>query len=249
MLTVKHLEAFNFEGALRGMRNPLESYHKSDSTWKYATVVDQPRLKEMNFRDENGMKMIFDYNHEKSKPEYIIGPNDMGLAQRLIRGGTEHSKFLRQIFVCMDITASIAWWKEMDTYKVGTVANSTSTMHTITKKPLTRDAFGIKDFSTLSEFHAEDIIQSTIDYLETLRQEYNDLVKEGKAERAKEVWRLIIDLLPESFLQTRTWSSNYAGIRHIIPQRRNHKQVEWHEWIAAMEDLPYAEELIFYNGE
>ena len=211
----ENTQTFNFEGALRGMRNPLESYTRADSDYE----VEPPN-------------------------KFVIGPNDMNLAQKLIKGGSEHRKFLRQIFVCVDITAPLYWWKEADTYKVGTVANSTSTMHKIMSKPFTLDMFEIDDFAELERVDFEDIIRICNKY-RNLYLEYKD----DDSDFAKKVWKALIRVIPESWLQTRTITMNYENIRTMVHQRKGHKLTEWHQFIDWAHTLPYAEELIFYGGD
>lgn len=162
----------------------------------------------------------------------IIGPNDIKLAKALIEGGSEHRKFLRQIFVSVDITAPLYWWKEADTYKVGTTANSTSTMHKITSKPITLDCFEKDDFN-------DDIInaQVIIDICENLRQKYLET-------NDKKYWKELIRWLPNGWLQTRTWTANYEVLRSMYHQRANHKLTEWETFRMWIETLPYAQELI-----
>ena len=222
----EHTEVFNFEGALRGMRNPLESWGKGDSGAK--PIVGYGCLKW--FKDTN---------------EFVIGPNDMNLAQRLIMGGSEHRKFLRQIFVSVDITAPLFWWKEADTYKVGTVANSTSTMHKIMSKPFSLDMFEMDDFNEVERDDFEEVLKICNKY-RSLYLEYKD---EKWNEIAKKYWKALIRILPESWLQTRTITMNYEVIRNIVHQRANHKLTEWHKFIDWAHTLPYAEEFIFFDGE
>lgn len=211
----------NFEGALRGLRNPLESWEKSDSHW-----------------DTFGRF-------------YCVGPKDLDLAQRMIKAGASDRKFLRQIFVSVDITAPLYWWKEADTYKVATVANSTSTMHKLASTPITKDCFEIGDFSSdLIIFNGEpytidDTIEDCVDYIidicETLRKRYLET-------KDKRYWKELIRWLPEGWLQTRTWTANYETLRNMYGQRKNHKLTEWSQdfcnWVKT---LPYAEELILFN--
>lgn len=208
MLIINNLEAFNFEGAFRGMRNPYKNTHLSDSI-----------KKEQNF---------------------VIGPKDLDLAQRLIKAGSPHDKFMRQIFVSMDIKTTIAHWKEIDTYKVGTVANSESTMHTITKRDFTFNDFAYNEFS-------EKTMESIIQDLNLLRKHY--LLEPSGTEDKKKIWRAIIDILPSSYYQTRTWTANYAVLRSIVHQRKGHRLVEWSEFIEKIHELPYSTELIFYGGK
>lgn len=230
---------YNFEKALYGMRHPLESYHKSDSYYE----------------------SLKDYiSHEKDDPirRYIIGKNDMTLAQKLIKSGTEHRKFMRQIFVSVDITAPIYWWKEFDTYKIGTVDNSTSTMHKLSTTEITLDCFEIDDYSPDIKYmglqdngrYFNVNINSIIGLLENLRLNY---IKT----KDKKYWKELIRWLPESWLQTRTVTMNYENLRSIYFQRKNHKLNEWSgeddntkgNFIRWIKSLPYAKELIMYGEE
>ena len=222
----EYTQVFNFEGALRGMRNPLESWSKSDSSTQ--PIVGYGCLKWFELTNE-----------------FVIGSNDMSLAQRLIKGGSEHRKFLRQIFVSVDITAPLFWWKEADTYKIGTVANSTSTMHKIMSKPITLDMFEIDDFDEVEMADFEEVLRICNKY-RNLYLEYKD---GGWDETAKKYWKALIRILPESWLQTRTITMNYEIIRNIVHQRANHKLTEWHKFIDWAHTLPYAEEFIFFDGE
>lgn len=183
---------------------------------------------------------------------YVIGENDFGLAQRLIKAGNEHRKFMRQIFVSVDITAPFYWWKEFDTYKVGTVANSTSTMHKLATTPITLDCFEIDDYDrnlSLADNPEDDnelnhisaFEEDVIMVLENLRQKYLET-------KDKRYWKELIRFLPESWLQKRTITMNYENIRNMYFQRKNHKLTEWSEsFIKWVESLPYAEELIMYD--
>ena len=211
-------KVFNFEGALVGMRNPLNSWSKSDSNYLM-----------MNQIMDHGAKWI----------PYHIGNNDLELAQKLILAGNEHAKFMRQIMMSVDITAPLYWWKEMDTYKVGTTAVSTSTMHKLTSAPITINCFETDDFD--EQAACVDVgfntIYTIIKYLEDLRRKY-------VATKDIRYWKELIRWLPESWLQTRTWTTNYAALRNIYFQRRNHKLSEWHSFCRWVESLPYAKELI-----
>ena len=212
----------NWENAFRGLRHPMESYAKSDS-----------------------------YFEENGEP-FVIGPNDLDLAQRMIKAGTPNDKFLRQIFVSVDITAPLYWWKEMDTYKVATVANSTSTMHKLASTPITLDCFEMDDFNNgliiednnnpLFIVTINDRAGTFIDALEILRQKYLET-------KDKRYWKELIRWLPESWLQTRAWSANYSTLRNIIHWREGHKLSEWKQFIDWCHTLPYAEELLFYNQQ
>lgn len=225
----EHTQVFNFDGALRGMRNPLESWSKSDSSVQYGRPDNEWTVQQ----------------YQQDGIGFVIGPNDMNLAQRLIKGGSEHRKFLRQIFVCVDITAPLYWYKELDTYKISTVANSTSTMHKIMSKPFSLDMFEIDDFDEVEMADFEEVLRICNKY-RNLYLEYKD---GGWGETAKKYWKALIRILPESWLQTRTITMNYEVIRNIVHQRANHKLTEWHKFIDWAHTLPYAEELIFFGGE
>ena len=236
---------WGFDHALRGMRNPKESWDKNDSG--YGCELS-----------ENHFCGVCESGHTDSCPErfttYRIGKNDMKLAQTLIRAGSEHRKFMRQIFVSVDITAPLYWWKEFDTYKVGTVANSTSTMYKMASKPITLDCFEIDDYDGLLQLidptHLCVRVDSFIDDLEQLRQLY---LQTGD----KKYWKELIRWLPESWLQTRTVTFNYENLLAMCGkgQRRNHKLNEWSgidnktlpNFIAWARSLPYAQELIFID--
>ena len=221
----------NFENALRGMRNPKESYHLIDSYFG----IDCDTENAIARTDYRGFVEL--YRDRECFEFASIGPNDMRLARNLIRAGSEHRKFLRQIQVSIDITAPLYWWKEFDTYKVGTTANSTSTMHKITSKPITIDCFEIDDFNEINFDHASEI-DMIIHYLEKLRLVYLD-TKDPK------YWKELIRWLPESWLQTRTITMNYENLYTIVRQRSHHKLTEWHSFIKFIRTLPYASEFIF----
>lgn len=211
-------EVWGFEHALRGMRNPMESYDKSDSYWTYS--MNEPEC-------------------DIHKFEYFVGDNDLDLAKRLVRAGSDHRKFLRQIFVSVDITAPLYFYKEFDTYKIGTVANSTSTMHKIATTPITINCFETDDMQPF-EIDALDYV---IEQCERYRIFYlTDKVKN------KDCWKALIRLLPESWLQTRTLTLNYEVLRNIYHARKNHKLSEWHQFCEWIESLPYAKELIMLDS-
>ena len=208
MLTTERSAVMNFEGAIRGARNPMNSWHKMDSHY-----------------DENG--------------NYVLGPNDLDLAQRLAHAGSDHRKFLRQIFVTVDITAPLYWWKEFDTYKVGTTANSTSTMHKIHAKEFTREDFSCDrmDEGGLA------LLDQVIAYLESERQKF--IADKDN----KQAWHNMIQTLPTSYNQMRTVTLNYENLINMYYARRHHKLAEWHvlcDWITS---LPYAQELICIKEE
>ena len=215
----ENTEVFNFAGAFRGMRNPMNSWDKSDS----------------------GEECEEHFGYSLCK--YKIGKNDLELAQRLIKAGSEHRKFLRQIFVSVDITAPLFFFKEMDTYKVGTVSNSTSTMHKLASTPITKDCFEMDDYETeLRKVNLPLIWQSLLFNLETLRKLYNET-------KDKRYWKELIRLLPESWLQKRTVTMSYENIFKMVRERINHKLSEWSEsFIDWAKTLPYADDLIFLGG-
>jgi hypothetical protein len=253
----EYTEVFNFKGALRGMRNPKESWDKSDSWFPGNSGTDCP-CESCTCID--GME---------------IGKNDLALAQSLIRAGSEHRKFMRQIFVSVDITAPLYWWKEFDTYKVGTVANSTSTMHKLASTPITLNCFEMDDFEEVNIFRKNNYLQEEwetskdfwgklIPYLEQLRIRYNEVMENKKhleeikefeeAKKAqvmaKKYWKELIRLLPESWLQRRTVTMNYENLLVMCSkgQRRNHKLTEWSKsFIEWARSLPYAKQLIFID--
>lgn len=258
MLKVDKINISNFEGAFRGLRNPMNSWNKSDSffdfinleyfneytwdikdDWLIVKNIDKDtctleQLDEIdNWLYENSI--IRDSDNGYYGEVAVIGPKDMELAQRMINGGTEESKFMRQIFVSMDIDAPLFWWKEMDTYKVGTVSNSCSTMHKITSAPITMENFS---FGPYVEFYPA--YKTIIDYCEKLRLKYLET-------KDKRYWRALIEILPEAWNQKRTWTANYQVLRNIYFQRRYHKLEEWHQFCDAIEKLPYGKELICYE--
>ena len=203
MLKVDRISVMNFENAVRGARNPMNSWTKSDS-----------------YYDDNG--------------NYVLGENDLSLCKRLANAGSDHRKYLRQVFVTMDITAPLYWWKEFDTYKVGTVANSCSTMHKIHSKP-----FEMSDFSCdRMDEGGLAMMQSVIDYLEAERKKF----VADQTDRTP--WHNIIQMLPTSYNQMRTVTMNYEVLINMYYARKAHKLAEWHVLCDAIADLPYASDLI-----
>lgn len=221
------IETGGWQGAVRGMRNPLESWARSDSYFE--EVYENRPINEGT--TTVGVKKIF------TDKKYVIGANDLDLMQRLIKGGPEHRKFLRYIHIQFDMTAPLYVWKEFDTYKIGTVANSTSTMHKLASTSITLDCFETDDFDgTYVNF-----VDDWISHLETLRLKYLET-------KDKKYWKELIRWLPESWLQTRTIDLNYEVLRTIVHQRENHKLTEWHQFIDFVHTLPYADELIFFEN-
>lgn len=208
MIKLERTQVMNLENALRGARNPMNSWNRTDSSY-----------------DENG--------------DYLLGPNDLDLAVRLAKAGSDHRKYLRMIFVSVDITAPLYWWKEFDTYKVGTVANSCSTMHKIHAAPFTRE-----DFShDRMDAGALALLDTVIAYLEGERQKF-------LADKTdKQAWHNMIQTLPSSYNQMRTVTLNYEVLTNMYYARRNHKLAEWHTLCEWIESLPYAKELICIHDE
>ena len=207
MIKLERTSVMNLENAMRGARNPMNSWGRMDSSY-----------------DEDG--------------NFCLGPNDLDLGRRLRKAGSDHRKFIRQIFVSVDITAPLYWWKEYDTYKVATVANSTSTMHKIHSKAFELDDFS-HDHLTKDSLEFMGVI---IDRLESIRQKF-------VAEKKKEDWYDLIQLLPSSYNQMRTCTMNYETLVKIYFARRNHKLQEWHTFCHWIESLPYAKELIIAQEE
>ena len=220
MIKIENIEVFNFEGAFRGLRNPMNSWNKSDS---YIDALTN---------------------------KYIVGENDLKLAQRMIGAGTDESKFMRQIFVSMDITAPLYWWKEADTYKIATVSNSCSTMHKITSSEITEENYSfdpepdkpLTDLPTNDYVRILDIKNRAVADVEWLRKKYNET-------KDKRYWRLLIQINPDGWLQKRTWTGNYQNLRNMYFARKNHKLIEWIQFCQIIEQLPYSKELIYYKKD
>ena len=207
MIKVERTSVMNFENAIRGARNPMNSWGRIDSAY-----------------DEQG--------------NYVLGENDLDLAKRLAHAGSDHRKFLRQIFVSVDITAPLYWWKEFDTYKVGTVANSTSTMHKIHSKEFSREDFSCDRLSDAALAQ----LDSLIEYLESARKSYVET-------KERQYWHDMIQLLPSSYNQMRTVTLNYENLINIYYARRAHKLAEWHTMCDWIMSLPYAEDIIAVKKE
>lgn len=207
MIKIENVDVYGFEAAIRGMRNPLNSWAKSDSVTKER----------------------FCYDTEKVIDEFYIGKNDLKLMKNLVSAGTNHSKFMRMITVTLDITAPMYWWKNFDTYKVGTVRNSTSTMYTIHKKEFTLD-----DFSHEHLYKELNTLKVAIIGLNAARERY--LKSKDKAD-----WWEIIQMLPSSYNQRSTVQLNYAVLRNIYHSRKAHKLDEWRDFCKWIEELPYSE--------
>ncbi len=205
MIRLERFTVMNFENAMRGARNPMNSWARSDS-----------------FYDDNG--------------NFVFGPNDLDLAKRLAHAGSDHRKYLRMVFVSVDITAPLYWWKEYDTYKVATVANSTSTMHKIASKP-----FSLDDFS------CDHMTSATLEFMKTVVERLESLRLSYLETKSKDTWYDMIQLLPSSYNQMRTCTFNYETLINIYRARKNHKLEEWHTFCDWIQTLPYAQELITFD--
>lgn len=235
MIKIENVETFGWEAAIRGMRNPKNSWKKSDSEWY---PIGIPTTNPAAINDK--------YLSQK----YCLGDNDLGLMTRLRNAGTDHRKFMRMITVYLDITAPLYWWKEFDTYKVGTVAGSCSTMHKIAAKEFELDDFSHEHIINSVGMGAQEIevrispMQALLTTIECLNS-YRKLYLETKD---KKYWWQMIQLLPSSYNQRRTIMLNYEVLANIYKSRRNHKLDEWRELCAWIETLPYSE-LITGKGE
>lgn len=205
MLTLKNTSVMNFENAIRGARNPMNSWGRMDS-------------------------------HTEPDGSFVFGPNDLNLAMRLAKAGSDHRKYLRMVFVSVDVTAPLYWWKEYDTYKVATVANSTSTMHKIHSKPFSMD-----------DFSCDHMTDGTKKFMETVVAELENIRLRFKETKSKDDWYDMIQLLPSSYNQMRTCTFNYETLINIYRARKNHKLAEWHTFCDWIETLPYAEQLITFE--
>ena len=207
MIKIENLHTCNWEAAIRSMRNPMNSWDKSDSAYL------------------------------ENRREFVLGEADHKLALQLAKAGSDHGKFLRSIIFSCDITAPLYWWKEMDTYKVGTVRNSCSTMHKIMAKEFTEDDFS-HDY-ICGEVYSIDIIVNACNKLRALYLEGNR--ENGVESKDKRVWYNLIQLLPSSYNQKATWTANYAVLRNIYHARKNHKLYEWRAFCEMIEKLPYSD--------
>ena len=238
MIKVENIDAWGFVHAVRGLRNPLQSWDKSDSHWEW--VEDPSPINP----DDTGMM-------------FVVGENDLDLMRRLYRAGTEHRKYLRQIFVSMDITAPLYWWKEMDQYKIGTVTDSCSTMHTIAAKEFELDDFSHEhlfgDFEPIERksetdyeviFNTNKILLKSDTVLMCLIEVLNFYRKRYLETKDKKYWWQLIQLLPSSYNQRRTLTMSYENVVSIIRQRTGHKLDEWNAFVEVLKDLPYVKEIV-----
>ena len=241
MIKFEHPEVWGWEHAIRGMRNPMNSWDKSDSGW---CTENAPVIQCKNC-------MYYDNHYDDcAAPDidtrvFVIGYNDLDLMRRLIRAGSSHRKFLRQIFVSVDITAPRYWLAEFDTYKVGTVANSCSTMHKIHSKPIELSDFSIDDFEIPdADIALKDCFINVAADCEMLRKAYLEALKKGQNDLTKQYWKGLIQLLPQSYNQKRTVTMTYENLLNMVSQRSGHKLDEWHDFCDWVFTLPYAEELL-----
>lgn len=222
MLKIENFEVTGWEAAIRGMRNPKNSWKKSDSG--LTCSQNKNNICDIHCTADNYCKPL---------DKYLIGPNDLDLMTRLRNAGTDHRKFMRMIIVYLDITAPLYWWKEFDTYKVGTVANSCSTMHKIADKEFTPEDFSCEHLENSWLAH----LKETIRLLNEARDAYHWCNTDAK----KEWWWQMIQLLPSSYNQRRTVMLNYEVLANMYKSRRNHKLDEWHTFCDWIEELPYSE--------
>lgn len=295
MIEITKTKVFNFDGAFRGLRNPLDSWELSDSLYEVISDDDYITdwLEDAASKLTNLYKEFFEEKktYTMSEEEYeeifkhlleqmdtevkmtcnvsSLGPKDLDLAQRMIAGGTDESKFMRQILVCMDIEAPLYWWKEFDTYKVGTVANSCSTMHKLCSKPITADSFSFDDdpkfpitcLDTDDYLTVKEIFEAQAKMCEFLRDKYNQYIDNSKNaetsemkdmwfKKAKAIWRVLVQILPNAWVQKRTVTLNYQVLRAMYFARRGHKLIEWRKFCDYIRNnLPYAKDLICYTRE
>lgn len=221
MIKVENINVWGWEHAIRGMRNPMNSWEKSDS---YICDAEHCRQCPIPVGKRNC-----------NQPDgYIIGANDLSLMQKLYKAGTEHRKFMRQIFISMDVVAPLYWWKELDQYKIGVVTDSCSTMHKIHSKKFEFDDFSHEKITSL---HSKRLMKDAIMELNILRDEYNRT-------KSKDVWYQMIQLLPSSYDQRRTLTMNYEVAATIIRQRTGHKLDEWNQFVKVLKGLPYMAEIM-----
>lgn len=237
MLKIEKTEVVGFEAAVRGMRNPKNSWEKSDSELGCEEVTGSHRF----CRECDDAIYIHDACScgRGNTPGFVLGLNDYDLMTRLRNAGTDHRKFMRMIVVYLDITAPLYWWKEFDTYKIGTVANSCSTMHKIAAKEFTFDDFSCEHL----ERRASLTLKKVIDDLNYYRKYYISLAKQnvsGADTKAKDIWWQMIQLLPSSYNQKRTVMLNYEVLANIYKSRKDHKLDEWHTFCDWIESLPYS---------
>ena len=256
----ENTQIMNFNNAIRGLRNPMNSWQRSDSWGGIITIEQDDHLEEVakhwmykESEEYNEVLLekylawlcnqgILQHNGDAIEAFYF-GPKDLNLAQRMVKAGTSDRKFLRQILVSVDITGPLYWWKEFDTYKVATVANSTSTMHKLASTPINQDCFELNDFN--QNIYLNDIdfglkVVQFVESLELLRNKYLET-------KDQKYWKELVRWLPQGWLQTRTVTMNYEVLTNIYSQRKNHRLTEWHAFCDWVKTLPYSFELITFN--
>lgn len=230
MIKIEKVETWGLEHAVRGMRNPMNSWHISDS--------DYCRNRESCC----GCVLYDPYTHicaaASDGDDYVIGPKDLDLMRKLCKAGPEHRKYMRQIFVSMDITAPLYWWKEYDTYKVGTTANSCSTMHKLMAKEFEYCDFSFEN--VMRPYH-DALLDHILGSLNGLRYKY---LNTDDVDEKQNIWYTIIQLLPSSYNQKRTVTMTYENALSMIRQREGHRLTEWREFVEALRELPYMKEII-----
>lgn len=236
MIKIENTEVMGWDAAIRGMRNPMNSWEKSDSNYR---LILASRCDTCTSYLHNNCDDCDDCEVNKlcNSPNYfLVGPNDLDLMTRLCKAGTDHRKFMRMITVYLDITAPLYWWKEFDTYKVGTVANSCSTMHKIAVKEFTMEDFSCEHMNHTSL----NVLKEIIDLLNKYREDYLN-PEAGKIGVKKDYWWQMIQLLPSSYNQRRTVMLNYEVLANIYKSRKGHKLDEWNSFCDWIESLPYSE--------
>lgn len=276
MLKISDFEVIGWEHAIRGMRNPMNSWEKSDSDYRKFLSQKCDECGKYNIPDENSCDGCWVDNYKFPYKGFIVGPNDFDLMTRLRNAGTDHRKFMRMITVYLDITAPLYWWKEFDTYKVGTVTNSCSTMHKIHEKEFTLEDFSCEHLIDFIETKngaclPNSVLGDVITALNTCRDAYLEARDENISKLVKRIgldvwdtipgdsdetkrsnlanrcWWQMIQLLPSSYNQKRTVMLNYEVLANIHKSRRNHKLDEWHTFCDWIEELPYSELITGYE--
>lgn len=230
MIRIENIDVWGWQHAIRGMRNPMNSWEKSDSEYKRMCSSLGPN-EAPHWCNHCGYDACDPFLYEE---QFMIGPNDLDLMRKLFAAGTEHRKYMRQIFVSLDVTAPLYWWKEADTYKIGTVANSCSTMHKIHAKE-----FVLDDFS-----HEHLLEDEAIEFMKHLVDGLNFYRKKFLETKDKVYWWQMIQLLPSSYNQRRTLTMDYEVAATIIRQREGHKLDEWNEFVKVLKELPYMAEIM-----
>lgn len=256
----ENTQIMNFNNAIRGLRNPMNSWQRSDSWGGIITIEQDDHLEEVakhwmykESEEYNEVLLekylawlcnqgILQHNGDAIEAFYF-GPKDLNLAQRMVKAGTSDRKFLRQILVSVDITGPLYWWKEFDTYKVATVANSTSTMHKLASTPINQDCFELNDFNQNIYLNNIDFGLKVVQFVESLELLRNKYLET----KDQKYWKELVRWLPQGWLQIRTVTMNYEVLTNIYSQRKNHRLTEWHAFCDWIKTLPYSFELITFN--